>query len=420
MRSVRIFGGKALSGSVAIGGAKNAGLPILAATLLSDETITLHALPPLDDISTMLSILRGLGGKVVLGEDYAQICMEGFFGNPDGAAVSRMRASICLLGPLVARRGSATIPLPGGCAIGPRPIDLHLRGLQKMGCEIFLRGGLIHVSAKRLRGAKLFMGGRHGSTVTGTANVLCAAVLAKGVTEIQCAACEPEIVDLCQLLLKMGARIGGIGGPTLTVEGVEGLVGAEHRLIPDRIQLGTFALLAPMVGGDITLSPAVPAHCGALLDAIEQMGVAVELLPSAIRVLGSRSRLGPVELTTLPYPGFPTDLQAAMCTLMTQAEGISIITERVYPQRFAHLGELERMGASIALEGASAIVKGPKKLSGAPVAATDLRGGACLYLAALAADGESTVLNVEHVDRGYERFEDNLRSLGANIERLET
>ncbi|MDR0340212.1 MAG: UDP-N-acetylglucosamine 1-carboxyvinyltransferase [Puniceicoccales bacterium] len=418
MSSVRIVGGRPLSGEVAVGGAKNGGLPILAATLLTDDPVAIDNLPQLEDIRTMVTILRGLGGEISQREDITQICMKGFSGDPDGEAVSRMRASVCLLGPLVARHGRAVLPLPGGCAIGPRPIDLHLYGLQKLGCEIALRNGLIHVSAKRLRGTRLFLGGRHGSTVTGTANILCAAVLAKGTTEIQCAACEPEVADLCHFLQKMGAKISGIGSPILTVEGVDGLHGTRHRLIPDRIQLGTFALLAPLARGDFLLSPADPSHCGALLEAFDRMAVPTELGPNFIRVLGSRCHLGPMDLTTLPYPGFPTDLQAAMCVLMTQAEGISIITERVYPHRFAHLGELERMGAAIALEGQSAIVKGPSGLRGASIAAADLRGGACLYLAALIAEGESTVRNVQYVDRGYENFEEKLRRLGAQIERI--
>ncbi|MDR3117260.1 MAG: UDP-N-acetylglucosamine 1-carboxyvinyltransferase [Puniceicoccales bacterium] len=416
---VRIAGGRKLAGTVPISGAKNAGLPMLAASLLTGEEIVLHRVPELRDIRSMGEILQRLRGSFSHRDGTVRVRMEDPQGNPDYAAVRQMRASVCIMGPLVARRGEVRIPLPGGCVLGARPIDLHLRGLERLGCSIHLQNGLVHVTARRLRGANIFLGGRNGSTVTGTANVLCAAVLAEGVTQIQSAACEPEVVDLCRLLCRMGARIDGIGSPTLTIEGVAGLHGAEHTLIPDRIEFGTFLLLALITRSDLTLPAIESAQHGALLDMLAQAGARIGEDRDRVHIRGSAGEVRPIELTTLPFPGFPTDLQAPMCALMTQANGISILTERVYPNRFAHVAELERMGAHILLEGSSAIVRGPTRLSGAPVTATELRGGACLYLAALAADGESTVYGAGHVARGYENFEGKLRALGAEVERVE-
>jgi UDP-N-acetylglucosamine 1-carboxyvinyltransferase len=418
MQSVRIRGARSLSGAVEIGGSKNAALPILAASILTGEQISLKLLPQLDDISLMLSILKKLGGEVSIGGGCAAIKMESVGTEPDGDAVRRMRASICLLGPMLARRGEAILALPGGCVIGPRPIDLHLKGFQKLGCEVEPVNGKIRIRAKRLVGNRIYLGGRHGSTVTGTANILCAATLAKGMTEIHFAACEPEIVDLCNFLVKMGAKIGGIGSPTLAVEGVDVLHGAEHELTVDRIQAGTFALLAPMVRGDIAIAPVTISHCAALLDVLEQMGVPVDVGDRSIVVRGGDCQIGPANVSTMAYPGFPTDLQAALCALVTQANGVSTISEGIYCQRFAHVGELARMGAKIRLDGGGVTVEGPAKLSGAELSAVDLRGGACLYMAALAANGESTIANVRHVDRGYEHFEEKLRSLGADVERF--
>ncbi|MDR2030036.1 MAG: UDP-N-acetylglucosamine 1-carboxyvinyltransferase [Puniceicoccales bacterium] len=414
---VRIVGGRTLAGAVAIAGAKNAGLPLLAASLLTDEEVVLHRVPELRDIGFMGDILQKLQGEFVHSGGTVRVRMENPRGNPDYDAVRLMRASVCVMGPLVARRGEVQIPLPGGCVLGARPIDLHLRGLERLGCSISLRNGLVHVAARRLRGANIFLGGRHGSTVTGTANVLCAAVLAEGITQIQSAACEPEVVDLCHLLCKMGARIDGIGSPTLTIEGVGRLHGAEHTLIPDRIEFGTFLLIALITHSDLVLPAIESVAHGALLDILAQAGASIEVGPERTFIRGSACELRPVELTTLPFPGFPTDLQAPMCALMTQAAGISVLTERVYPSRFSHVAELERMGGHILLEGPSAIVRGPTKLSGAPVTATELRGGACLYMAALAAEGESVIRGVEHVDRGYENFDAKLRSIGAVVER---
>ena len=333
--------------------------------------------------------------------------------------VRKMRASICLMGPLVARCKRAEISLPGGCVIGPRPIDLHLKGLRKMGCEIDIEGGYLKVDGTSLRGTRLFLGGRHGSTVTGTANMLMAAVLADGETIIDSAACEPEIVDLCRMLLKMGARIEGVGSHELHIQGVEQLNGCEHAVVPDRIEAGTYVLGTAMLGGDVRIEGARARHLNALLDKLENAGVHAQAEgDEVIRVQRNSEQLRPVDIITLPFPGFPTDLQAQMCGLMALTPGLSILTERVYPHRFMHVPELQRMGADIAMEGASAIVKGVDHLSGAPVMASDLRASAALILAGIAARGETWVQRIYHLDRGYENFDAKLRNLGANVERL--
>ncbi|MDR1438209.1 MAG: UDP-N-acetylglucosamine 1-carboxyvinyltransferase [Puniceicoccales bacterium] len=417
MQAFRIQGGKSLRGEVAIGGAKNAGLPAMAAALLTQDPVVLSNVPDLDDIRLMGKILQNLGCEFAFSGGTATIAAKYIDGNPEYEFVRQMRASICLLGPMLARMRRVTMPLPGGCVIGQRPIDLHLHGLRKLGCEIFLQNGLIHASAASLRGTSIFLGGRYGSTVTGTANILCAATLAKGTTIIQSASCEPEIVDLCRLLVAMGAKIDGIGGPTLTIDGVDGLRGASHRLIADRIEFGTFVIAALVTHGSLSL-PDIPwFHQGAFEDILVRSGAIFERSEDRIIVRGDRSYLRPMELATLPFPGFPTDLQAPMCALLTQINGISVLTERVYPQRFMHVGELCRMGADIILENATSIVKGPSALSGAPVMASDLRSGACLCLAALAAKGESIVQRIYHIDRGYEHLDEKLHRVGAVIER---
>jgi UDP-N-acetylglucosamine 1-carboxyvinyltransferase len=362
-------------------------------------------------------ILQNLGCEFSFSQGIAKIFPKNIQGNPNYEYVRQMRASICLLGPLIARMKRVVMPLPGGCVIGHRPVDLHIQGLQKLGCKISIQNGLIHASADELRGTSLFLGGRYGSTVTGTANILCAATLAKGITVIQSAACEPEIVDLCHLLTRMGGKIDGIGGPTLTVEGVDRLHGIHYELMADRIEFGTFVLLALITHGCLHLPQITAAHCGALEDILQRSGAIFERQDGQFIIHGDRCELRPMELTTLPFPGFPTDLQAPMCSLFTQVDGISVLTERVYPQRFIYIGELCRMGAQIILEGASAIVKGKTPLSGAPVMAPDLRSGACLYLAALAARGESLIHRVYHVDRGYECLDEKLRAIGAVLQR---
>ncbi|HUU60122.1 MAG TPA: UDP-N-acetylglucosamine 1-carboxyvinyltransferase [Phycisphaerae bacterium] len=414
-----ITGNGRLKGTVRISGAKNAALPILAGSLLADGVSTIHGVPELADIGSMGELLQELGASVVRGPDgRIRIAVE-----DEGEShakydrVRKMRASICVLGPLLAKRRKARVAMPGGCAIGPRPIDLHLRGLQALGAEIELDGGDIVATAKKLHGANLFLGGPFGSTVLGTANVMMAAALAEGTTVIESAACEPEIVDLVDYLNAMGARISGGGTPRLVIEGVEELKGAEHQLIPDRIEAGTFMVAAAITNGEVTLSNVRLDHMMAVVDKLREVGVIVETAAGGAVVSCSR-RLEPVDVTTQPYPGFPTDLQAQLMALLALADGNSILTEKIYPDRFLHVAELARMGANIRKEGPTAIVTGVKRLIGAPVMASDLRASAALVLAGLVARGTTTIARVYHIDRGYEQIEVKLRALGANIERV--
>ena len=409
-----------LKGEIQVGGAKNAALPILAACLLTGETVTLKNVPDLSDIRFMIKIIKQIGAEVDNPEPNTwKITAKEITHTAPYELVSKMRASVCLLGPLVGRLRRAEVSIPGGCVIGPRPIDLHIKGLQKLNCKVELSKGYVRVDAKKIKANSLFLGGRNGSTVTGTANIVMAAVLAPGTTHLEYAACEPEVVDLCNLLAKMGAKIKGIGSPSLEITGVKQLHGCDHSVISDRIEAGTFAVAAAITRGDVTIKGINPKRLSAFLDKLEETGLPMELGEDFIRILPYEHKLKPVDVITLPHPGYPTDLQAQMIALMTQAEGISIITERIYPNRFMHVPELQRMGAVISIEGASAIVKGPTKLSGAPIMASDLRASAALVLAGFAAEGESWVQRIYHLDRGYEHFEKKLNAVGANIERLD-
>lgn len=410
-----------MRGEVTVSGAKNACLPIFAATLLTDETCVIENVPDLSDLRFMAQILEKLGAKVERPDPNTwRVTAKEISYRAPYDLVRKMRASVCLLGPMVARLKRAEVSLPGGCVIGPRPIDLHLKGLSKLNCDVDVRAGYVHVDAKRARGGHVFLGGRHGSTVTGTANILMAAVLTPGVTRIESAACEPEVVDLCKMLVSMGAKIEGIGSHALTIEGVDRLQGTTYRVIDDRIEAGTYLIAGAMLDADITVNGARAEDLSALLDKLEEAGADFSIeLGDRIRMKGTPGTLSPVDVITLPHPGYPTDLQAQMCALMSVTPGLSIITERVYPNRFMHVPELQRMGADIAIEGASAIVKGRRNpLSGAPIMASDLRASAALILAALAAHGETWVQRIYHLDRGYERFDDKLRGLGADIRRL--
>ena len=421
MDVLRIRGGKALHGKITVGGAKNACLPLLAATLLTDEPCILRNVPDLSDSRFMIEILRHQGATVeALGNNAWRISAGSLQAKTPYELVRKMRASICVMGALVGRLRRAEIPLPGGCVIGQRPIDLHIKGLKKLGCVIENHAGMMHIDAAALRGDYVFLGGRYGSTVTGTANILMAAVLAPGITQIDCAACEPEVQDLCRMLVKMGAKITGIGSPMIRIEGVEKLHGCEYSVIPDRIEAGTFLLCGAITRGDVTVHGAVSEHLGAFLDKMDEAGIPFETLsPDTIRVRGDRIKeLRPIDIVTLPHPGFPTDLQAQFSALLALTPGLSIITERIYPNRFMHVPELLRMGADIAIEGPSAIIKGVSGLSGAPVMASDLRASAALVLAGLAASGETWVQRIYHLDRGYEKFEIQLARLGADIQRL--
>ncbi len=423
MEVFRIQGGTPLYGEVSVSGAKNAALPIFAATLLTSETCTIENVPDLSDIRFMADILQAMGASVrKLSPGTWEVQANSIDPVAPYELVRKMRASICLMGPMVSRFKKAEVALPGGCVIGPRPIDLHLKGLQKLGCGIEIKGGNVLVDGTNLEGAKLFLGGRHGSTVTGTANLLMAAVLARGTTVIDSAACEPEISDLCRMLQSMGAKIEGVGSHELWIQGVESLHGCTHRVLPDRIEAGTYLLGTALSGGEVVVHGARERHLNSLLDKLEQIGVGISTGSSGQDVIRvSRDPgcpLSPSDIITLPYPGFPTDLQAQMTSVMAITPGLSIITERVYPNRFMHVSELQRMGADIAIEGASAIVKGVGSLSGAPVMASDLRASAALILAGIAAKGETWVQRIYHLDRGYENFDKKLRSLGANVERL--
>ena len=421
MEIFRIQGGTPLQGEVRTSGAKNAALPIFAATLLTSEPCIIENVPDLSDIRFMADILQSMGAVVEKRSPNSWFVQaEQIDPVAPYELVRKMRASICLMGPMVSRFRRAEVSLPGGCVIGPRPIDLHLKGLGKLGCKVDIRNGYLHLEASSLTGTRLFMGGRHGSTVTGTANLLMAAVLAEGTTVIDSAACEPEITDLCRMLTAMGANIEGIGSHELQIHGVKKLHGCTHRVLPDRIEAGTYVLGTAMVGGDVTVHGARSRHLNSLLDKLEDIGVDISIeSEDCLRIVRDIDKsLKPTDIITLPFPGYPTDLQAQMSSLMTLTPGLSIITERVYPHRFMHVPELQRMGADIAIEGASAIIKGVELLSGAPVMASDLRASAALILAGIAAKGETWVQRIYHLDRGYENFDVKLRGLGANVERL--
>lgn len=415
----RVTGNGPLNGEIAVGGAKNAALPILAATLLTDETVILKNVPDLSDMRFMVEILEHVGAVAQQPEPGTwKITSKEITHVAPYELVRKMRASVCLLGPLVARMRKAEVSIPGGCVIGPRPIDLHIKGLKKLNCEVNIANGYVHVDASNIQGGPVFLGGRSGSTVTGTANIVMAAVLAPGITRLECAACEPEVVDLCNLLVKMGAKIDGIGSPELTITGVDKLYGCTHHVIADRIEAGTFVAAAAITRGDVKVTGIAPNLLGAFIDKLEEAGLPMELGEDYIHVKPYEGSLKPVDVITLPHPGYPTDLQAQLGALMTQTEGLSIITERIYPNRFMHVPELQRMGADISIEGPSAIIKGASKLSGAPVMASDLRASAALILAAFAAEGDTWIQRIYHLDRGYERFEHKLATLGAKIERL--
>ncbi|RFT16996.1 MAG: UDP-N-acetylglucosamine 1-carboxyvinyltransferase [Candidatus Saccharicenans subterraneus] len=418
MEALRIFTQKPyqLRGEVTISGAKNAVLPALAASLLTAEEVRLTNIPLVKDVQTMLTLLAELGAEYELKKKSLTITAKKILSDQAPYQLVRaMRASILVLGPLLARKGRAVVALPGGCAIGTRPVDLHITGLQKLGAEIKIEHGYIVAEARRLKGAEFEF---EKKTVTGTENLVMAAALARGETILKNCALEPEVSSLCELLVKMGARIDGIGEETLRIKGVDDLGPASHQIIPDRIEAGTFMVAAALTGGDLVLREVEPAHLQALTDKLTISGARIEKSGRrSIRVIGSQE-IKPQDVTTAPYPGFPTDMQAQFMVLMTQASGTSIITETIFDRRFAHANELTRLGASIEIQGDKAIVRGPTPLSGAEVMATDLRASACLVLAGLVATGQTTINDIEHLDRGYEKIEDKLVKLGVKIERL--
>jgi UDP-N-acetylglucosamine 1-carboxyvinyltransferase len=416
----RISGGRALKGRVAISGAKNSALPCMAAALLTPETITLHNLPYVRDIITQRRLLEDLGATVLTPElrtHKINASHVELFEAPY-ELVKTMRASVLALGPLLARFGKAKVSLPGGCAIGTRPIDLHLAGFESFGAEVKLEAGNVVARAPkdgRLRGAEVRFS---KVTVTGTENLMLAATLAKGRSVLYNAACEPEVVDLADLLNKMGARVLGAGTPTIQVQGVECLGGAQHTIIPDRVETGTFIAAAALTGGELEIKDCIPAHLTTVIKKLREIGVEVnELNPTSLEVR-CRGGLKASDITTEPYPGFPTDMQAQYMVLMTQARGPSIINETIFENRFMHASELQRMGARIFVDGRTAKVNGPTSLTGAPVLASDLRASASLVLAGLVARGETLIDRVYHIDRGYEKIEAKLSEVGADIERI--
>ncbi len=443
-----IQGGAPLEGTLRVNGSKNAALPMLAAALLTDQSVTLHDCPDLSDLRNMLRLLGELGvdrlNQRPPGMAEADAPDPGTMilqADPEGSRHARydivrtMRAGICVLGPMLARRGEARVSLPGGCSIGDRPIDLHLRGLECLGAHIELDDGDVIARApsigsgkRRLRGATVFLGGPNGSTVLGTANVLSAATLAQGTTVIECAACEPEIVDLAAMLSAMGAHITGAGSPRITIQGVEQLQGCEHRIIPDRIEAGTFMAMAAITQGRLELTNCPLDALLAFEAVLGEAGVRIERLDDGAQnadpmrarcVIVQEGRPSPAVITTQPHPGFPTDLQAQTMAMLSLANGNSVITERIFPERFLHVAELTRMGARLYRQGGTVVVSGVDHLRGAPVMASDLRASACLVMAGLAAQGTTVVNRVYHLDRGYERLEERLIPLGAQIERVD-
>jgi UDP-N-acetylglucosamine 1-carboxyvinyltransferase len=414
MDKIIIEGGRPLNGTVQISGAKNAALPILAATLLTGGVHRLHNLPPLRDIRTTKTLLYHLGATFEEGDP---LCVhtdtvDGYEAPYD--LVKTMRASVLVLGPLVARFKRARVSLPGGCAIGARPINLHLSGLERLGVKIELEHGYVEASTKRLLGNHIYF---DIPTVTGTANIMMAAVLAEGQTVIENAAREPEVIELAHCLNSMGGSIEGFGTSVITIEGVSELKPMDHIIMPDRIEAATYLTAAGITRGNIAITPCIPEHLEAVMHKLEQSGMKFEISDDFVRGFGSEV-IRNIDIKTNPYPGFPTDMQAQIMAMMCLADGQSIITERIFENRFMHVSELKRMGADISVEGNTAIVRGRPKLQGAPVMATDLRASASLVLAGLAAEGVSEVSRVYHLDRGYERLEEKLSGVGARIKRV--
>jgi len=414
---IQIHGGVPLEGEVRISGAKNAVLPILVASLLGDGPSRVSNVPHLQDVTTTMELLGRMGAQLSVGDrmeiEIDPRSMEHFEAPYD--LVKTMRASILVLGPLVARFGRAIVSLPGGCAIGSRPVDLHLRGLQALGAQVEVVNGNIEARADQLRGARIAM---DTVTVTGTENILMAATLARGTTVIENAAQEPEVVDLAEFLMSMGARIEGAGTNTITVEGVDNLQGTSYSVLPDRIETGTYLVGAAMTGGHIRCTRARPAHLDVVLDKLAETGAEVHAGADWVELNMRGRRPLSVDVTTAPYPGFPTDMQAQFTALNTIAEGTGVITETIFENRFMHVQELQRLGAEISVKGKTAIVRGVTGLNGAPIMATDLRASASLVLAGLVADGVTVIDRVYHLDRGYEIIEEKLSALGARIKRI--
>jgi len=417
MDKIRIHGGRSLSGSIKISGSKNSALPILAATLLTKEPCTVRRVPDLSDTHYMLQIMKHLGAEVERASGTVTTAAVRIESVAPYDVVRKMRASVCVIGPLLGRCKEATVSLPGGCIIGDRPIDLHLKGFEALGAAVRVEGGNIKVFAPKLKGAVIDLRGKFGPTVLGTDNVMMAAALADGTTVIDGAAQEPEVVDLANFLNKMGAKIEGAGTRRLIIEGVKELHGAEHDIIPDRIEAGTFLVAGAICGKGVTIKRAEPNHLTAVMEALQNCGYRIGVDDKSVSV-SPNGAAKPVELATEAYPGFPTDMQAQMCALLSTTRGLSSITENIFPQRYMHVAELKRMGAQMELEGATARIEGVDQLLGAPVMASDLRASAALVLAGLKAEGVTEVSRVYHIDRGYEHLDEKLSELGAEIERV--
>ncbi len=417
MDKLIITGGAPLSGEVRISGAKNAALPILASTLLTDGPMTVGNIPHLHDITTTMELLGRMGVSLVVDErmriEVDTSTIREFFAPYE--LVKTMRASILVLGPLLTRFGEASVSLPGGCAIGSRPVNLHIEGLAKMGADIRVEGGYVHARAKRLKGTRLMM---DLVTVTGTENLMMAATLARGTTLIENAAREPEVVDLARCLIAMGAKISGAGTDTITIEGVDELKGTHYDVLPDRIETGTYLVAAAITGGTVTVKNTAPGMLEAVVSKLEEAGADVEVGDTWIRLDMSNRRPQAVNIKTSPFPAFPTDMQAQFTALNVVADGTGVISETVFENRFMHVHELQRMGADIRLEGNTAVTRGVGKLTAAPVMATDLRASASLVLAGLVAQGDTSVDRIYHIDRGYEGIEEKLAKLGARIRRV--
>src|SRR5213595_784769 len=416
MDKILIHGGRRLSGSIQVSGSKNSSLPILAATLLTREPCVVHGVPDLSDTHYMLQILIHLGAQVERASGTVIVSADNIESVAPYHVVRKMRASICVLGPLLGRCKEATVSMPGGCVIGDRPIDLHLTGFEALGAAVRVEGGDVKVFAPKLTGAVINLRGRFGPTVLGTDNVMMAAVLANGITVIDGAAQEPEVVDLAAFLNKMGAKIEGAGTRRIIIEGVPELHGAEHRVIPDRIEAGTFLVAGAIAGKGVTVNRVQPEHVRAITDALTRCGFPLVFEDRSISILPNGDATA-LELATEPYPGFPTDMQAQMCALLSTTKGTSSVTENIFPQRYMYVAELKRMGAKVRLEEATAVIEGVDHLLGAPVMASDLRASAALVLAGLKADGITEVSRVYHIDRGYEHLDEKLSELGAHIER---
>ena len=422
MDKLIVKGGTKLKGTIYISGSKNASFPILAATLLTEETVVIRRVPDVSDTNYMIQILTALGAEVERSSGTVRITAKDIISQAPYEVVSKMRASICVMGPLLARTGKAEVSLPGGCVIGDRPVDLHLKGLQGIGADVDMTGGNMIIKAEDgLVGAEVDLRGKHGPTVLGTDNLMMAAVLAKGTTIIESAACEPEVVDLANFLIGMGAKITGAGTRRIVIEGVKKLHGVQHTVIPDRIEAGTFMVAAAMAGTEegVTLNRVNKEHLAPSTKLLEESGHTVEFNEAgdSVKVTPGTNLKG-CEIITAPYPGFPTDMQAQFTAMFALTPGISVVEDTIFPQRFMHCAELARMGANIKVDNGSAVIKGVESLSGAPVMASDLRASAALVLVALCAEGETEINRLYHIDRGYENIDDKLAQLGATVQRV--